>query len=399
MTLPLAGIKVLELTVFQQGPVAGAMLADMGADVIKIEDPQRGDPGRGLVWRSDNSLLNTYFECHNRNKRGLSLDLKKEQGREVFHKLLASADVFLHNLRPGVIEGWGLDYKNLSGKYPRLVYASGNGFGGQGPDTDKPSFDIIAQGRGGMLSVTGEPGQPPPLIQVIGAADWVGGVILAYGIMSALFERERSGTGQEVEVSLLGSQVAFGQLALQRFLFSGKSPGKLSRNRVANPLWNTYQASDGKWLIVAALQADRHWANFCKVLDLEHVRDDARFNCIATRREHAPEIISILDEAFRRKDCAAWIKALEAVDIPCGPVNNYQDLANDPQMAANSYILDYEHPTAGHIKMVGNPVRLSKESPGIRMGAPELGQHKEEILLESGFSWGEIAKLAEQDII
>jgi len=399
MVMPFEGIKVLDLTMWQQGPVATTMLADMGADVIKIEQPVQGDPGRGLVWRSDQSVLNTYFECHNRNKRGLTLDLSKEGGQQVFYKLIEQVDVFVHNLRPGVSERLKIDYDTLSQINPRLIYAFGSGFGSKGPDVRKPSFDVIAQGRGGMLSVAGEPGQPPPLIQVIGAADWIGAVTLAYGVVVALFTRERTGIGQEVEVSLLGSQVAYGQLPVQRYLFSGKSPGKVSRKGVANPLWSTYQAGDGKWLILAALQADRHWANFCKVLGIEELRDDPRFNEIATRRENAEELISILDKAFLTRNRNEWITALEEVDIPCGPVNDYEEVVNDPQVVANDYIVDFDHPVAGPIKVPGIPVRLSKTPGQIRMGAPELGGNKEEILLEFGYDWEDIAKLVEEEII
>ncbi len=399
MVMPLEGIKILDLTVWQQGPVATAMLADMGADVIKIEEPGRGDPGRGLVWRSDRSPVNTYFELHNRNKRGLSLDIRQDMGREVFYKLVEKVDVFVHNQRPGVVERRKIDYATLSKINPRLIYAYGNGFGSKGPDVEKPSFDIIAQGRGGALSVAGEPGQPPPLIQVIGAADWVSGVMLAYGVMMALFTRERTGIGQEVEVSLLGSQAAYGQLALQRYLFSGKSPGKVSRLTVANPLWSTYQAGDGKWLIVAALQADRFWPDFCKVLGLEKIKDDPKFNRIDTRREHAEELIAILDKTFLTKSRDEWVKSFESVDIPCGPINDYGELANDPQMLANDYIVEFDHPSAGRFKTVGIPVRLSKTPGSIRKESPELGQHKEEILLEYGFTWDEIAKLTEQNVI
>jgi len=399
MAMPLEGIRVLDLTIWQQGPVATTMLADMGAEVIKIEQPVQGDPGRGLVWRSDQSVLNTYFELHNRNKRGLTLDIRQEGGREVFYKLIEKTDVFVHNQRPGVAERRKIDYNTLAKINPQLIYAYGNGFGSRGPDIGKPSFDVIAQGRGGMLSVAGEPDAPPPLVQVIGAADWISAVMLAYGIVLALFTRQRTGIGQEVEVSLLGSQAAFGQLALQRYLFSGKSPGKVSRKTVANPLWSMYQAGDGKWLIVAALQADRFWADFCKVLGIEELRDDPRFNVIATRREHAEELIAILDKVFLTKNRDEWIKAFESVDIPCGPVNDYGDLADDPQMLANDYIVNFDHPVAGPIKTVGIPVRLSKTPGSIRIGAPELGQHKEEILLEFGFTWEEIGKLAEEGII
>ena len=399
MAMPFEGIKVLDLTVWQQGPVATAMLADMGAEVIKIESPGQGDPGRGLVWRGDHSPLNTYFELHNRNKRGLTLDIRQEAGKQVFYRLIEKADVFVHNQRPGVVERRGLDYATLSKINPRLIYAAGNGFGSKGPDVEKPSFDVIAQGRGGALSVAGEPGGPPPLVQVIGSADWISGVILAYGIVTALFTRERTGVGQEVEVSLLGSQTAYGQLALQRYLFSGRSPGKVSRKSVPNPLWSMYQAGDGKWLVIAALQADRYWPDFCKVLGLEALKDDPRFNVINTRREHAEELITILDKTFLTKNRDEWVKGFEGVDIPVGPVNDYADLANDPQMAVNNYIVDFDHPVAGPIKVVGIPVRLSKTPGKIRMGAPELGQHKEEILLEHGFTWDEIGKLMEDSVI
>lgn len=399
MVMPFEGIKVLDLTVWQQGPVATAMLADMGADVIKIEEPGRGDPGRGLVWRSDNAPVNTYFEVHNRNKRGLTLDIRKDAGREVFHKLIEKTDVFVHNQRPGVVERRGIDYATLSKINPRLIYAYGNGFGSKGPDVEKPSFDIIAQGRGAALSVAGEPGEPPPLIQVVGAADWVSGVMLLYGIVTALFTRERTGIGQEVEVSLLGSQAAYGQLALQRYLFSGKAPGKVSRKTVANPLWSTYEAKDGKWLIVAALQADRYWPDFCQVLGLDKVKSDPRFNNINTRREHAEELIVILDKAFKTKNRDEWVKGFEGVDIPCGPVNDYGELAKDPQMLANNYLVDFDHPSVGKFKTVGLPVRLSKTPGSLRLPAPELGQHKEEILLEFGFTWDDIGELIENEVI
>lgn len=399
MPMPFEGIKILDLTIWQQGPVATMMLADMGADVIKIEQPIQGDPGRGLVWRGDHAPLNTYFECHNRNKRGLTLDLSKEPGQKVFYKLAEKADAFVHNLRPGVVERLKIDYQTLSGINPRLIYASGNGYGSKGPNVKKPSFDVIAQGIGGMLSVAGEPESAPPLVQVIGAADWISAAMLAFGIVTALYTRERTGIGQEVEVSLLGSQAAFGQLALQRYLFSGRSPGKVSRKTVANPLWNTYQAGDDKWLIIAALQADRYWPDFCKVLGIDHLIKDSRFDQIPHRREHAGELIEIVDKTFLTRTRDEWIKGFEAVDIPVGPVNDYGDLANDPQMEANDYIVNFNHPAAGPIKVVGPPVRLSKTPGSIRTGAPELGQHKEEVLLEYGFTWDDIAQLTADGMI
>jgi crotonobetainyl-CoA:carnitine CoA-transferase CaiB-like acyl-CoA transferase len=400
MSMPLEGIRVLDMTIWQQGPVATQMLADMGAEVIKIEEPVRGDPGRGLVWRSDQSVLNTYFECHNRNKKGITLDVRKQQGREALYRLVEKSDVFVENLRPGVMERLELDYPNLSRINPRIIYASGTGWGSRGPDARKASFDVLAQGRGGMLSVSGEPDEPPALIQVNGAADWVGAATLAYGIMVALFNRERNGIGQEVEVSLLGSQASMGQLGFQRYLFSGKAPRRMSRKSVGNPLWNTYQAGDGDWLVIAALQSQRFWPEFCKVIGIGELENDARFNSIESRRDNSTELVDILDRVFAAKSRSEWIQRLEGVDIPCAPVNSYADLFNDPQMMANDYIVDFDHPTAGPVKLVGIPVRLSKTPGEIRSGAPEFGQHTEEVLLDiGGYSWEEIARLKAEEVI
>ncbi|MBI2856854.1 MAG: CoA transferase, partial [Chloroflexi bacterium] len=260
MSQALEGIRVLDFTIWQQGPVASTALADMGAEVIKIEERVSGDPGRGLVWRSDQTPLATYFECHNRNKKGIAIDVRKEKGREVMYRLAMKSDVFVQNFRPGVVERLKLDYDSLSRINPRLVYASATGWGTRGDETRKPSFDVLAQGRGGMLSVTGEPDEPPPLVQVNGAADWVGAVVLAYGIMVALFAREKTGEGQHVDVSLLGAQSWYGQLGLQRTLFSGKVPRRVSRKRLGNPLYNVYRGADGKWLVIAALQSQRFWS-------------------------------------------------------------------------------------------------------------------------------------------
>jgi len=400
MNLPLEGIRVLDMTIWQQGPVATQMLGDMGAEVIKIEERVGGDPGRGLVWHSDRTKLNTYFECHNRNKKGITLDLAKKSGREVLYRLIEKSDVFVQNFRPGVAEKLKMDYRTVSKINPRIIYASGTGWGSKGPDARKPAFDVLAQGRGGMLSVSGEPDEPPPLIQVNGAADWVGSSMLAYGIMVALFNRERHGTGQEVEVSLLGSQAFMGQLGFQRYLFSGKAPRRVSRKAVGNPLWNTYQAGDGKWLILAALQSQRFWPLLCRALCIEEAENDVRFCSIEARRDSSAELIVILDKAFATKPRAEWINLLEEADIPCAPVNDYADLAADVQMEANDYIVDFDHPVAGKVKLVGIPVRLGATPGRIRMGAPEFSQHTEEVLLEvGGYSWEEIAELKSQEVI
>jgi len=400
MKQALEGIRVLDFTIWQCGPIASAALADMGAEVIKVEERVGGDPGRGLVWRSDQTALATYFECHNRNKKGIALDVRKDKGREVVYRLAKNADVLVQNFRPGVVERLKIDYKTLSEVNPRLIYATATGWGSKGAAARKPAFDVLAQGSGGMLSVSGEPDEPPPLIQVNGAADWVGGVVLAYGILTALFAREKTGEGQHVDVSLLGAQAWYGQLGLQRALFSGKVPHRVSRKRMGNPLYNVYQGSDGKWLVIAALQSQRFWPGFCKMLEIPEVENDARFNSIAERSKNSEELTALLDRVLRARPCDEWIKRLESVDIPVAPVQDYGDLTKDPQMIANEYIIDYTHPTAGPVKIVANPVRLSKTPWQMRMPAPEFGQHTEEVLLDiAGYSWEELEQLRTEEII
>jgi len=400
MAQALEGIRVLDFTLWQQGPVAATALADMGADVIKIEERLGGDPGRGLLWRSDETSLATYFECHNRNKRGICLDVRKEEGREVLYRLIKNSDVFVQNFRPGVVERLKIDYPTLSGINPRLIYASGTGWGSKGDEARKPAFDVLAQGRGGVLSVTGEPHEPPPLVQVNGAADWVGAITLCYGILVALFHRERTGEGQHVEVSLLGAQAWFGQLGLQRRLFSGKTPRRVSRKRMGNPLWNLYEAQDGKWLVLAALQSQRFWPSCCELMECPELETDEKFCTIPDRSKNAEELTALLDGVFATKPRDEWLRRLEAADVPCAPVQDYDELAQDPQMIANENIIDYDHPSAGPVKLVANPVRLSKTPWQMRMPAPEFGQHTEEVLLDvGGYEWEEVEQLKLKEVI
>lgn len=380
--------------------MATQALGDMGADVIKVEERVGGDPGRGLVWWEDRSILNTYFECHNRNKRGITLDLRKEKGREVLYRLVGKSDILVQNFRPGVAERLGIDYKTLSQINPRLIYAYASGWGIKGPDAQKPSFDALAQGRGGTLSVCGEPDEPPPFNQVNGAADWVGALALAYGIMVALFHREKTGVGQEVEVSLLGSQAWFGQLGLQRYLFSGKAPRRVSRKAMENPLYNTYKGGDNKWFVLAMLQSQRHWANFCQAIGYDELVNDPRFNSLDSRRVNAEELTCLLDHHFLTQPRDEWLRRLEELDVPCAPVQDYEELAHDPQMEANEYIVKFEHPVAGSVKLVGIPVKLGQTPGAIRLPAPRWGQHNLEVLTEiGGYTAEEVAQLMEQKVV
>lgn len=401
---PLEGIRIIDVTMGQHGPVATQMLADMGADVIKVEERVRGDSGRGMRYiMGAQVLLNAYFENNNRNKRGITLDLKKEKGREIIYRLAEKSDVFVTNYREVAVKELAVDYATLSRINPRLIYAVGYGFGKYGPDRDKPALDLAAQARGGIWSISGEPGEPPAIIGA-GMADQVGGGMLAYAIMLALFARERTGLGQEVSTSLLGSQTWLGSVVLQHYLFTGQAStqilSKVARKEARNPLWSIYECQDGKWICLAMLGADPYWPDFCKVMDIEHLEKDPRFENQLKRAENATELIAILDERFASKPREEWMKHLSERELIWAPVNDYADVAADPQVVANDYIVDFDHPSHGQVKLVGIPVKLSKTPGQIRMPAPEFGQHTEEVLIEiGGYSWEELEKLREDEII
>jgi len=403
ISMPLEGIRILDMTTGQHGPVATQMLADMGADVIKVEGPANMDGGRGMVAIAGSEVpRNSYFENNNRNKRAITVDLKKEKGREIIYRLVEKSDVFVTNYREAAVKELGMDCAALTGLNARLIYAIGHGFGRYGPDSEKPALDFAAQARGGIWSISGEPGEPPARIGA-GMADQVGAGILAYGIMLALFARERTGEGQEVNTSLLGSQAWLGSVVLQHYLFSGEavpSVSRVSRKEIKNPLWSVYECQDGKWVCLAMLGSDPYWSDFCWVMGIEHLEKDPRFENQLTRMENATELITILDGRFASKVREDWIQRFNERELIWAPVNDYADLSADPQMRANDYIVDFEHPTHGPVKMVGIPVKLSKMPGQIRRPAPEPGQHTEEILIEIGdYSWEDIARLRDEEII
>jgi crotonobetainyl-CoA:carnitine CoA-transferase CaiB-like acyl-CoA transferase len=400
MQMALEGIRILDMTMGQQGPVATQMLADMGAEVIKIEERVTGDVGRRLyAIMGQKRPLDSYFENNNRNKKGIALDLKKEKGREIFFKLVEKSDVFVTNFRATAIKRLGLDYQTLSKINPKLIYAVGSGYGREGPDADKPSFDTAALARGGLLSNVGQPGDPPSPMG-FGLADQIGGGILAFGIAVALIARERTGLGQEVNTSLLGSQVWLGSLALAHYLFNGEfREREVDRKKVSNPLWNFYRCQDGKWLQLAMLPSEPYWPNFCEVMGLKHMEKNPRFESHQRRAENSRELIAMVDEIFANKPRKEWKKLLDERDLVWAPVNDYADVAADPQVIANQYIVHFDHPVGKRVKMVGFPVKLSRTPAEIRMPAPKLGQHTDEILFELGYSREDLIRMREGEVI
>jgi crotonobetainyl-CoA:carnitine CoA-transferase CaiB-like acyl-CoA transferase len=404
MAMPLDGIRVLDWTIWQQGPVCTAMLGDFGAEVIKLEEREGGDPGRGILKMSGVDLTDRpdfYFEANNRNKKSLTLDLRKAEAREIVYQLVAKSDVFVQNFRKGVAGRLGLDYATLREHNPRLIYASATGYGPEGPDSGEPSFDHLGLARSGIMLAAGEPGMPPLAIAG-GIADQMGAIMLAYGVMAALVARERLGVGQQVDASHLGSMAMLQGLSLSMRLMLGAAMPRSARQSAANPLWNHYECKDGAWLALAMLQADRYWADLCRALGRPELAEDERFADMRVRAGNAAAVIEVFDEVFATRTRGEWIDVLKASpgDFIFTIVNAVGDLPDDPQVRANDYVVDFEHPQFGTTQVMGMPVRLS-ETPGqVRLPAPEFGQHTEEILLDVlGYDWERISELRAKEVI
>jgi crotonobetainyl-CoA:carnitine CoA-transferase CaiB-like acyl-CoA transferase len=413
MPLPLEGIRVIDWTEGQLGPAASSMLGDLGADVIKIEPPVRGEGGRHMMTVMGRSVSglpdgpNYFFEGNNRSKRGITVDITKEEGKGIVYRLVETADVFLTNFRQQVASRVGLDYKALSRYNPKLIYAAGNAFGPDGPDSDKRGFDYLAQARSGLMTSLGELGMPP-LVAAGSVADETGAILLSYAVVIALLVRERRGIGQEVNVSLLGSMIAVQGQNVTASTLVGAEFAKHDRARAGNPLWNHYKCADGKWLAFGMLWSDRCWPDFCQVMGIQHLQNDPKFLSMDARRANSAELISIIDDIIITRPRNEWLQILDkaisgGADIVYSRLNTISDLPDDPQVMANDYITNFNHPVLGDIKMVGLPYKFSR-TPGAvggsqRKEAPGLGQHNEEVLRELGYTVEDIALLKSKGVI
>lgn len=396
MRLPLEGIRVLDLTIWQQGTYASAILADLGADVVKVEEIESGDPGRGF-WIAPEVGLSAYFQAHNRGKRSIAINLKHPKGRETFLRLAASADVFLHNFRAGAITRLGLDYDAVAAVNPSIIYVAASGYGPQGDDAGAGAFDFLAQARGGFASTNGEPDDPPIPAQVP-IADQSGALHACISILAGLAGRAKDGRGAKFDTSLLGSIISLQSFDITNHLFSGNLRGRAHRGG-PRPFWRVYQAGDGKWFVIGML-LDRAWVDVCRVIGRDDLCDDPRFQTFVQRvSEHAPALIAILDEVFATSDARDWIDRLNSVGMFAAPVNNYAEVAADPQVQANAYIHDVPHEGREPVRMAGLGIAIDGEPVRIRKLAPELGEHSEEVLLEAGYTWDEISALKEQRVI
>ncbi len=397
MAFPLEGVRVLDMTIWQQGTYSTAMLADMGADVIKIEGPASPDPGRGLMGPDARSVNNAYFQSHNRSKRAICLDLNQPAGREVLYKLVQEADIFVSNMRRRALVKLGADYETLSNLNPRLIYGRASGYGPNGPDADVGSMDIMAQARGGIMSMTGDPGGWPKPVGVP-FADHVGAMSMAFGLMVALYHRQLTGEGQQVDASLLA-----GQLCIQSFNITGSL---FNANRVMDrrtraglsPTWNVYRGSDGKHFVIGMNQ-QRYWPGICKIIEKPEWLAEEPYGSVRARQEHREELFAAFDAAFATKTADEWVKLFSDADLLAARVNDYAEVAADPQNLENGYITEVENPEGPPVKMVGLPVILSKTPGRVRSLAPEFGQHTEEVMLEAGYTWEQIEALRSKGAI
>lgn len=390
--MPLSGLKVIDCTIWQQGTYASAMLADFGADVIKVEGPDSPDPGRGFV--GDPRIPSGYFESHNRNKRAIVLDLKHPDGREALLRLIETADVFVQNMRQGVMGKLGLGYEDMKARNPKIIYASASGFGPKGPHAKWPAMDILGQARGGTMMMQGPP-DLAPIFCFGGMADQVGAMFLSYGVLIALWHRARTGEGQQVDASLLGGQVALQSFNITQTLFSGRVFPRRHREE-ADAMWNVYECRDGRYIAVSMAQGDRWWGPLCRAIDRMDLHDDERFCSFQQRIANSRELIGEFSGVFKQRDQWDWVNYLSGeCGLPVTPVQDYGQVIEDPQVLANDYIVPYEHPYAGPLRIVGPGVQLSASPGTIRHAAPQYGQHTEEVLLEGGFTWEEIAALRE----
>ena len=395
-TGPLAGIRILDCTIWQNGPFATVMLSDMGAEVIKVEDRNTGDPGRGFIDAGAANGVSGYFEAMNRGKRSITLDLKAPDGLALFQRLAAQVDVVVQNFRHGVAEKLKIAYADLLPHNPRLIYASATGFGREGPDATMGVFDILGQARSGVLQALRAPGDPVEYNNAFGLADQTGGILLAQAITAALFARERTGQGQEVEVSQLGAMLTLQHMGITRHLINGYEPAMTRRDAPRNPVFNLYECANGEWIAVGGLQGDRYWEDFCAILGLPALGTDPRHATMQQRTAANRVLVAALDTAFAAFSCADLLTRFAAAGIPCSPVNSYPDIASDPQVLANGYVVELEHPQLGPIREIGMPIRFSRTPAGPRSCAPELGQDTEAVLLESGLTLGRDQRLARQ---
>ena len=390
---PLDGITVLDLTRVLSGPYCTMLLADMGARVVKVEQPGKGDDTRawGPPFLEGESA---YFLSINRNKESVTLDFKKPEGRAILDRLIAKSDVLVENFRPGTLDKLGLDFNALSAQQPRLVYCSVSGFGHTGPRRHQPGYDAVMQGEGGLMSVTG-PAEGPSVRLGVAIADIASGMFSAYGTAMALFARERTGRGQAVDVAMLDSVIALLTYQAGNFFASGRIPVRLGNRHPSIVPYETFEAADGEFVL--AVGTDDQWRKFCTVAGLA---EDERFATNRQRVTAYDALRPLVADRLRTQPRQFWIDRLGAAGVPCGSVRNFQELFADPQVAAREMVASLNHPTIGAMQVLGVPVKLSDTPGGIESPPPRLGEHTDAVLGQDlGLDADAIARLRAQGVI
>ena len=386
---------ILDLTQILAGPMCTMVLADMGADVIKVEKPNGGDDNRrmGPPFVKDWSAG---FLAANRNKRSLVIDLRQEAGRAVFMRLVDGADAVIENFRPGVMDRLGLGYGELAGINPRLVYCSISGFGGTGPYANRGGFDLVAQGVSGLMSITGHPGMPPAKVGVP-ITDLTAGLFAANGVQAAYIHALKTGQGQQVDTSLMEAGIAYTVWESSVYFADGEIPGPLgSAHRVSAP-YQALRTKDGYLNIGAATQPT--WEQLCRAIGQEELIEDPRFRIPGDRKARESELAALLEETFLKETTDHWLEKLEQAGVVAGPIYNMEQVYQDPQVLAREMLVDIEDPDIGTIRNIGLPVKLSVTPGKIRRRAPFLGEHTTEVLLEHGFSDDEVAELLAAEVV
>ncbi|MFC2055950.1 CaiB/BaiF CoA transferase family protein [Chloroflexota bacterium] len=376
---PLEGIRILDISWVLAGPFATMVLSDLGAEVIKVERPKTGDLARGNGPFIDGE--SSYFLSINRGKKSVTIDLQTPQGKQIFLELVKKVDVVVENFVPGTMERLGLDYEVVKKQNPRVIYTSISGFGQTGPCAHSRALDIIIQAMGGMMSITGEP-DGRPLKPGASLGDIVAGLFTTVGILSALLEREKSGKGQMLDISMLDCQLSILENAFARFFATGEVPRRLgTRHPVFTP-FQAFKTKDG-YIVVAMVGGVRNqWPLFCAIIDRVDLIDDARYQTGGSRTDHYNELEPILSEVMKTKTTDEWFKELSEVGIPCGPINTIDQVANHPQVLAREMIVEVPHPRIGKVKLINTPVKLSRTPANVEKVSPDLGQDTQQLLAE-----------------
>ena len=391
--MPLGNIKVLDLTRFVAGPFCTQLLADMGAEVIKIETPGRGDETRyqGTIVNGES----WYFIGMNRNKKSLTLNLKSKEGKEIFLQLVKRADVVVENFRPGVMRDLGFDYEALQKVNPGIVYCGISGFGKDGPYHLRPAFDFIAQGISGFMSMNGFPDREP-VRAGIPISDSVAGIYGAYGTLVALLARQQTGKGQEVQTSLVDAMVSVMSFQADRYFGKGEIPRRQGNDHPVGSPYGTFQAEDG--FINIAPATDGLWEKLAHSLGLRELIEDPRFRTNPLRRQNRRELDEIINGVTSKRTMAEWIEHLNRDGVPCGPIYDLGQTLEDPQIRHQQMVVEFEQPS-GKVKALGFPVKMSDTPATIHRGAPQLGEHNEEILAEIGYSSDMIQALKGKGVV